>query len=369
MPVSVHLLDRTEAFVPLLDGYPTKFRAGSDFSYCNGGFVVLALHRRAGIRDAVPPAGGGARVRSRRPAVHGLTRAPTPCPVTPRSATSRSTGSGGPTSSTCRCAATATAGRSRPSTTCTTSGRRSWADASCPTRRCRTCCGLARSPTRAVPPTGSGCGSTPATAASSSSGRTRVCRSPPSTPRSEQVTWTVLANTAGGRGRCTVLWPITYDDSLPRLGWGDDRPPPPPPDDAGRRLLRRDRRRRRSRHSCARRATWPRPSWSAGRGTSRRPRPGRADRPPRRQRGPRDPGRGLVGCARRHARRQPVAALPAALVGARRSATGRPRVRRRPAPRRGRPRGRRGRRPARPRRAARAWSTTCCAASPAATSP
>ncbi len=43
MPVSVHLLDRTEAFVPLLDGHPTKFPAGSAFSYCNGGFVLLAL--------------------------------------------------------------------------------------------------------------------------------------------------------------------------------------------------------------------------------------------------------------------------------------------------------------------------------------
>ncbi|HEV2796931.1 MAG TPA: serine hydrolase domain-containing protein [Nocardioides sp.] len=43
MPVSVHRLDRTEAFVPLLDGHPTKFPAGTRFSYCNGGFVILAL--------------------------------------------------------------------------------------------------------------------------------------------------------------------------------------------------------------------------------------------------------------------------------------------------------------------------------------
>jgi CubicO group peptidase (beta-lactamase class C family) len=33
----------TEDFVPILDGYPTKFRAGDRFGYCNGGFVVLAL--------------------------------------------------------------------------------------------------------------------------------------------------------------------------------------------------------------------------------------------------------------------------------------------------------------------------------------
>jgi CubicO group peptidase (beta-lactamase class C family) len=43
MPVSVHRLARTEDFLPILDGYPTKFPAGERFSYCNGGFVVLAL--------------------------------------------------------------------------------------------------------------------------------------------------------------------------------------------------------------------------------------------------------------------------------------------------------------------------------------
>jgi CubicO group peptidase (beta-lactamase class C family) len=39
----VHELDTTEAFVPLLDGFPQKFAPGTSFSYCNGGFVVLAL--------------------------------------------------------------------------------------------------------------------------------------------------------------------------------------------------------------------------------------------------------------------------------------------------------------------------------------
>jgi CubicO group peptidase (beta-lactamase class C family) len=43
MPISVHRLVTTEDFLPLLDGYPTKFPAGERFSYCNGGFVVLAL--------------------------------------------------------------------------------------------------------------------------------------------------------------------------------------------------------------------------------------------------------------------------------------------------------------------------------------
>jgi CubicO group peptidase (beta-lactamase class C family) len=43
MPVSVHQLVTTEDFLPILDGYPTKFPAGERFCYCNGGFVVLAL--------------------------------------------------------------------------------------------------------------------------------------------------------------------------------------------------------------------------------------------------------------------------------------------------------------------------------------
>lgn len=39
----VHQLTTTEAFLVELDGYPTKFEAGERFSYCNAGFVVLAL--------------------------------------------------------------------------------------------------------------------------------------------------------------------------------------------------------------------------------------------------------------------------------------------------------------------------------------
>ena len=43
LPVSAHRLVTTQDFLPILDGYSTKFRAGERFSYCNGGFVVLAL--------------------------------------------------------------------------------------------------------------------------------------------------------------------------------------------------------------------------------------------------------------------------------------------------------------------------------------
>lgn len=39
----VHRLDRTEAFLPMLDGHPTMFPAGERFKYCNSGYMVLAL--------------------------------------------------------------------------------------------------------------------------------------------------------------------------------------------------------------------------------------------------------------------------------------------------------------------------------------
>ena len=43
LPVPVQHLAAVESFVPLLDGHPPKFAAGERFSYCNGGYVVLAL--------------------------------------------------------------------------------------------------------------------------------------------------------------------------------------------------------------------------------------------------------------------------------------------------------------------------------------
>ena len=39
----VHELATTEGFLTELDGFPTKFAAGERFSYCNGGYIVLAL--------------------------------------------------------------------------------------------------------------------------------------------------------------------------------------------------------------------------------------------------------------------------------------------------------------------------------------
>ena len=43
MPLPVHTLTTSEAFLPALEGFPQKFDPGERFSYCNGGFMVLAL--------------------------------------------------------------------------------------------------------------------------------------------------------------------------------------------------------------------------------------------------------------------------------------------------------------------------------------
>ncbi|HSE07213.1 MAG TPA: serine hydrolase domain-containing protein [Nocardioidaceae bacterium] len=43
LAVPVHELASTQAYLRVLDGYPQKFAPGVRFSYCNGGYVVLAL--------------------------------------------------------------------------------------------------------------------------------------------------------------------------------------------------------------------------------------------------------------------------------------------------------------------------------------
>jgi CubicO group peptidase (beta-lactamase class C family) len=43
LPVPVHELATTEDYLAVLDGHASKFSPGERFSYCNGGFVVLAL--------------------------------------------------------------------------------------------------------------------------------------------------------------------------------------------------------------------------------------------------------------------------------------------------------------------------------------
>jgi len=51
LPVPVHELVTTEQYVRVLDGHPAKFAPNGRFSYCNSGYVVLALiaERVAGI--------------------------------------------------------------------------------------------------------------------------------------------------------------------------------------------------------------------------------------------------------------------------------------------------------------------------------
>jgi CubicO group peptidase (beta-lactamase class C family) len=51
MPVPVHELASTEQYLAVLGGHSPKFAAGERFSYCNGGYVVLALiaERAGGI--------------------------------------------------------------------------------------------------------------------------------------------------------------------------------------------------------------------------------------------------------------------------------------------------------------------------------
>jgi CubicO group peptidase (beta-lactamase class C family) len=43
LSVPVHTLTTAEAFLPLVDGFPQKLAPGERFSYCNGGYIVLAI--------------------------------------------------------------------------------------------------------------------------------------------------------------------------------------------------------------------------------------------------------------------------------------------------------------------------------------
>ena len=48
----VHTLTTAEAFLPLVDGFPQKFAPGERFSYCNGGYIVLAIAVERATTDA-----------------------------------------------------------------------------------------------------------------------------------------------------------------------------------------------------------------------------------------------------------------------------------------------------------------------------
>jgi CubicO group peptidase (beta-lactamase class C family) len=51
MPVPVQELATTEDYLAVLGGHPTKFASGTEFAYCNSGYVVLALiaERTSGV--------------------------------------------------------------------------------------------------------------------------------------------------------------------------------------------------------------------------------------------------------------------------------------------------------------------------------
>jgi CubicO group peptidase (beta-lactamase class C family) len=52
LSVPVHTLADTEAFVPVIDGFAQAFEPGEKFTYCNGGYVVLAvIAQRASGRE------------------------------------------------------------------------------------------------------------------------------------------------------------------------------------------------------------------------------------------------------------------------------------------------------------------------------
>lgn len=75
LPVPVHTLESAESFLPILDGFPSLHAPGARFTYCNGGYIVLAivLERVTGRQfqdvvdtDVIGPAGltGTAYLRS-----------------------------------------------------------------------------------------------------------------------------------------------------------------------------------------------------------------------------------------------------------------------------------------------------------------
>ena len=91
MPVPVHELATSEQYLAVLDGHAPKFAPGEGFSYCNSGYVLLALlaERASGVpfHELVLEHVCGPRGWPTRPSC-----ARTSCRAEPRSGTSRSTG-------------------------------------------------------------------------------------------------------------------------------------------------------------------------------------------------------------------------------------------------------------------------------------
>ncbi len=59
MPVPVHQLDSTEGYLPALEGRPTVAAPDVEFRYCNSGYVLLALLAERASGTAFPDLDGG----------------------------------------------------------------------------------------------------------------------------------------------------------------------------------------------------------------------------------------------------------------------------------------------------------------------
>ena len=129
MPVPVQNLVTTEQYLAVLDGHRTKFAPGAQFSYCNGGFVVLALiAERVRVCRTTISCSAASASQPEWPIRRSF--APTTSPGVPPSVTSRSTACGAATCSTYPCGATATAASTPRSAMFVCCGRRSSQDGS-----------------------------------------------------------------------------------------------------------------------------------------------------------------------------------------------------------------------------------------------
>ena len=192
-------LATTEDYLAVLDGHQTKFAPDERFSYCNGGYVVLALlaERASGVpfhelvlERVCDPAGMGDTAFLRSDELPGRTA----LGYVEVDGAWRTNVFHLPVR------AAATAASTRRSPTCVRCGRRCSQERSSRRSGWRRWCDPAATPGRSA--TGSGSGSTPRATASTSRGRTRACRSTRRTIRARRD-FTVVSNSSEG------AWPLT----------------------------------------------------------------------------------------------------------------------------------------------------------------
>ena len=200
LDVPVHELATIEDYVRVLDGYPMKFPPGERFSYCNGGYVVLALiaERTVGtsfhdlvMQRVCEPAGAADTSFLRSDELPG------------RTALGYLDADGDRTNVLhLPVGEQATAGSSRPRPTSSRSGTRCSRDGSSRRTGSPRWCGPTATSRRRRLATAWGSGSTRRATWSSSTATTRACRSRPTTTRTRVSSTTVLSNTSEG------AWPI-----------------------------------------------------------------------------------------------------------------------------------------------------------------